>query len=154
MAFGGPIDLVLTAVLAVRRFGFTRTLLASIMLTPVYLWSLPPVSCGCLGPMFRRCSYDRGYSVAVRSDLKNLASQQEIYRDDNGVYSVSFTALGFVPSRGVRLTVFASHDAWGARAWHEALGEKEGCVIFVGEQAPAGLGLSDDVPAGELVCTS
>jgi len=152
MGFGGPIDLLITALLAARRFGFGRTLLASIMLSPVYLWSLPPVPCSCLGPMFRRCSNDRRYSVALRSDLKNLASQQEIYFSDFGVYSADLAALGLVPSRGVLLTIFASRDSWGARATHEALGEDRGCVLFVGEEAPAGLGLGRDVPADELVC--
>jgi len=110
------------------------------------------VPCSCLGPMFRRCTNDRGYSAALRSDLKNLASQQEIYFSDFGGYSADLAALGLVPSQGVLLTLFASQDAWGARATHEALGENRACVLFVGAQSPAGLGLGGEVPAGELIC--
>lgn len=150
----GPLDLTLTAVLAMRRFGFTRTLLGSFLLLPVYLYSLPPVPCSCIGPLFRRCDYGRPYRAAVMSDLKNLASQQEIYYSDHDTYSPDPVALGFTASTGVTVTIVTSRASWSARATHAALGEQVACTIWHGWDE-AGDRLGEGVGAsGEIVCPS
>ena len=41
----GPIDLVVVAALAFRRFGLARSVLAGLLLLPAYMWTLPPVTC-------------------------------------------------------------------------------------------------------------
>jgi hypothetical protein len=154
MTPGGLIDILITLFLAVRRFGLRRTIYASILLSPAYIYSLPPVSCGCIRPFFRRCApFQRPYQAWVKSDLKNLASQQEIYWSDNETYSADLQELGFVASDGVRLTVEAGPDSWSARATHDALGNQMACAIYWGETPPAELGLDEDVVAGEIVCT-
>ena len=75
----------------------------------------------------------RAYGAAMKSDLKNLASQQEIYFSDNQTYSVSQRDLGFVNSDGVRVDIVASPSGWAARAWHEAVGPHLGCALYWGE---------------------
>ena len=44
---------------------------------------------------------EKAYFAAMKSDLKNLAAQQEIYYADNYSYTTSSTNLGFVASQGV-----------------------------------------------------
>src|SRR5688572_7766679 len=44
---------------------------------------------------------EKAYFAAMKSDLKNLASQQEIYYADHYTYTTSATNLGFVSSEGV-----------------------------------------------------
>ena len=74
---------------------------------------------------------EKAYFAAMKSDLKNLASQQEIYYSDNYAYSSSVGDLGFVNSDGVIVAVASvSSSGWAASATHAALGSAEGCAIF------------------------
>jgi len=151
MSFGTPLELLAVAALAVRRFGLGRTLLASVALFPVYLWSLPPVTCSCFGPTFRRCDNSIRWEAAVKSDLKNLASQQEIYYSDFYTYSQNAEELGFVTSQGVTVTIFTTEGGWGAVASHQVTPER-GCAIYWGEQPLAANGLFGSGAPGEIVC--
>ena len=95
-----------------------------------------------------------GYGTMVTSDLKNLASQQEIYFSDNRAYSVSQSDLMFVPSNGVRVDIVASPNGWAARAWHEAVGSHLGCALYWGDapsMLPTGSGRLPREP-GEIAC--
>ena len=47
---------------------------------------------------------ERAYFAAMRSDLRNLAAQQEIYYADNYTFSDIFADLAFVSSDGVNVT--------------------------------------------------
>jgi len=47
----------------------------------------------------------RAYVAAMKSDLKNLASQQEIYYSDEYSYTSSVSALAFTPSDGVTVNI-------------------------------------------------
>ena len=47
---------------------------------------------------------EKAYFAAMKSDLKNLASQQEIYYSDEYSYTGNVTSLGFVQSDGVVIT--------------------------------------------------
>ncbi len=95
---------------------------------------------------------EKAYFAAMKSDLKNLASQQEIYYSDNYSYSSSTNALGFVNSDGVIVSIAnVSSSGWAASATHQALGTAEGCAIFYGTAtAPA----SPTTPSqpGEIAC--
>ena len=44
---------------------------------------------------------EKAYFAAMKSDLKNLASQQEIYYSDEYTYTADTTDLGFVESDAV-----------------------------------------------------
>ena len=146
-----PFDVALGAVYLLRRFGLGRTLLLTAILTPVYLWSLPPVSCSCLGPVFRRCDNSRFYEVVLKSDLKNLASQQEIYFSDSGAYSDDPAALAFTHSAGVTFEISADRDSWYATASHAALDGERSCAMYGGSR-PALHPLLVDAKPFELVC--
>lgn len=55
----GPIDLTITALLIVRRFGLARTLFLVLFLAPLWLHALPPQDCSSMRPLFRRCEASR-----------------------------------------------------------------------------------------------
>jgi type II secretion system protein G len=95
---------------------------------------------------------EKAYFAAMKSDLKNLASQQEIYYADNYSYTNSETALGFVDSEGVTVTITATPSGWNGAAVHTALPSK-GCAIYYGT---AGAPSSPATPtaAGEVACAT
>src|SRR3970282_1226794 len=75
---------------------------------------------------------EKAYFAAMKSDLKNLASQEEIYYADNYSYSSSLTDLGFTESEGVTVAAGATTSGWDASATHSALGSAQGCAIYYG----------------------
>jgi prepilin-type N-terminal cleavage/methylation domain-containing protein len=97
---------------------------------------------------------EKAYFAAMKSDLKNLASQQEIYYSDAYAYSGNVTALGFVESNGVNVNISTpSTTGWAATATHDALTAAEGCTIFYGSAANPG-GPGTPTSPGEIHCTS
>jgi prepilin-type N-terminal cleavage/methylation domain-containing protein len=78
----------------------------------------------------------KAFRSAMLSDLKNLASVQEIYHADNFVYSNDLTTLDGVVSEGVTLTINeATNTGWSATATHVGI-PGESCAIFQGSAAP------------------
>ena len=98
---------------------------------------------------------EKAYFAAMKSDLKNLASQQEIYYSDTYEYTSSTTSLGFVSSQGVNVEIDATTDGWSAMNTHDGLGTSEGCAIYYGAATtvPTGAPVTPSA-AGELACTS
>ena len=91
---------------------------------------------------------EKAFISTMKSDLKNLASQQEIYySDDNYTYTTDQAALGFSASDGVTVTVSeATAVGWGASASHS--GTTSACGVFYGTAttvAPASI-------AGVVTC--
>ncbi len=90
---------------------------------------------------------EKAYVSAMKSDLKNLASQQEIYYSDNYSYTTSATALGFAQSQGVTVAISAATSTgWGASSTHS--GTPSTCAVFYGTAsavAPASI-------AGAVTC--
>ena len=95
---------------------------------------------------------EKAYFAAMKSDMKNLASQEEIYYADNYAYTNSATALTFVASEGVTVTIGASASGWSASATHSALGASEGCSMYYGTSTAPSLG--GPTAPGEVACTS
>ncbi len=95
---------------------------------------------------------EKAYFAAMKSDLKNLASQQEIYYADAYSYTTSTTGLSFVQSQGVLVGIAASTSGWSATAYHTALGTALGCAIYYGS-ATAPTAPTTPTQAGELLCT-
>ena len=97
---------------------------------------------------------ERAYYAAVRSDLKNLAVQQELYYADNYKYASSLADLNFVQSEDVTVTPTGTETGWSATATHEALADEEGCVTYSGEvdDKPTMGSLTAD-SAGLVECT-
>lgn len=97
---------------------------------------------------------EKAYFAAMKSDVRNLASQQELYYAANYEYSNSLSDLGFVASEAVTVTTTASNSGWTAIATHEALEATEGCALYYGEiTAPTIGGVTPEVE-GQVVCTS
>ncbi len=96
---------------------------------------------------------EKAYFAAMKSDLKNLASQQEIYYSDTYAYTNTVASLGFVSSSGVNATITGGTDGWSATATHLALAATEGCAIYYGNAAAVSLGAAVPGSPGEMACT-
>ena len=100
---------------------------------------------------------EKAYFSAMKSDLKNLASQQEIYYSDHYVYSSVATALNFVDSDGVTVTMtIGASTGWNASATHAALAAAEGCAVYYGESAVPGgpsSAVANLTAAGQIACS-
>ena len=96
---------------------------------------------------------EKAYFAAMKSDMKNLASQQEIYYSDNYSYTNTAAALTFVSSQGVTVGIAASASGWSASATHSALGATEGCAIFYGTATAPAAPIAPSSP-GEVACTA
>ena len=95
---------------------------------------------------------EKAYFAVMKSDLKNLASQQEIYYSDGYSYTTSATDLGFVTSDGVAVVMTVGNaTGWNATATHSGLAGTEGCGIYYGDAASVALG-APGAP-GEMGCT-
>ena len=98
---------------------------------------------------------EKTYFSAMKSDLKNLATQQEIYYSDpNNGYSYATTTtdanLGFAPSQGVFVALSnVTNTGWAAAATHAALSTTQWCGVFYG--GASSIGLSS--VAGVVACT-
>ena len=95
---------------------------------------------------------EKAYFAAMKSDLKNLASQQEIYYADEYSYTNNTTNLGFVASDAVNIGIAASSTGWSATATHDALAASQGCAIYYG----GGTGITNFgvTQAGEISCVT
>lgn len=95
---------------------------------------------------------EKAYFAAMKSDLKNLASQQEIYYADNYTYTSSKTALGFVESEGVTVSLSSvTTSGWAATATHQGLAGTLGCAVFYGN-ATAPTSHGSPTRPGEIAC--
>ena len=97
---------------------------------------------------------EKAYFAAMKSDVKNLASQQEIYYADNYAYTTSTTDLAFTNSEGVTVAIAASTSGWSASATHSALGGSEGCAIYYGTATAPTVGTATPSAPGEVACTN
>lgn len=97
---------------------------------------------------------EKAYFAAMKSDVKNLASQQEIYYADNYSYTAATVDLAFTNSEGVTVTIAASTSGWAASATHSALGGAEGCAIYYGTATAPTVGTATPSAPGEVACTN
>lgn len=83
---------------------------------------------------------DRSLQGVIQSDLRNMASAQEVYFEYNLSYASVVTDLtNFSPSQGVTINVtYAANDGWAANATHVSLATTQ-CGFFTGN-APAAQG--------------
>ena len=94
---------------------------------------------------------EKSYVAAVTSDLKSLASQQEVYHGAYQVYASDHTDIGELTlSAGVSLSVNeASGTGWAATGTHAALDGRP-CGIYYGDASA-----SNAAPAtspGVVIC--
>ena len=96
---------------------------------------------------------EKAYFAAMKSDVKNLASQQEIYYSDNYAYTTSTVELTFTNSEGVNVVIGeGTSSGWSASATHSALGTAEGCAIYYGTATAPSAPQAPTAP-GEVACT-
>jgi prepilin-type N-terminal cleavage/methylation domain-containing protein len=96
---------------------------------------------------------EKAYFAAMKSDLNNLASQQEIYYADQYSYTNNVTSLDFVSSTGVTVTLTGTSTGWNATATHQALATTEGCAIYYGGASAVTVGSATPTAPGEMACT-
>ncbi len=98
---------------------------------------------------------EKAYFAAMKSDLKNLASQQEIYYSDEYAYTSSQTDLGFVSSNGVTVVITnPTPTGWEGTAVHAAMsGVNDGCTIYYGTGSAVSIGSTTPTAAGAMACS-
>jgi len=152
----GPIDPLLAVLYVAYKLRPLRTFILLVGLIPAITYALPAQSCGCIRTPFVRCKgggRELAYRAAMMSDLKNLASQEEIYFSDWDTYSADPEAIGFVSSTGVEITLVATAAGWAAQATHVAVGDQQSCALEFGAAVAHGFEILDGEEPGELVCT-
>ena len=141
-----PLDFGVVTALIVRRFGLVRTSATALVLAMIAIAVMPSLYCG----------REMAYRAAMKSDLKHLASQEEIYYSDHDAYTSSATDLAFTNSEGVEVTVHATQEGWAAWVTHAALGPSEGCAVYYGESPLSREMIVEVTPThpGVIVCTN
>ncbi len=99
---------------------------------------------------------EKAYYSAMKSDLKNLASQQEIYYADNYTYTNAVAELGFTTSEGVSVAITPGNSGWSATATHSAMtGTNDGCAIYYGNGSSApSIGTTSPDSPGQIACNN
>jgi type IV pilus assembly protein PilA len=77
---------------------------------------------------------EKAFVSSMKSDLKNMATQQEIYYADSYTYTADTGLLEFSPSDGVNApTIVANATGWSATISHN--GTTRTCAVFYGDAA-------------------
>jgi prepilin-type N-terminal cleavage/methylation domain-containing protein len=93
---------------------------------------------------------EKAFLASMKSDLRNLATLQDIYHNNNYTYSTDLNVLGFVNSDGITVTVGeGTGQGWRASSAHAGY-PGETCALFngtvTGSTAPATI-------EGQIACT-
>ncbi|MGE0160941.1 MAG: type IV pilin protein [Gemmatimonadales bacterium] len=113
-----------------RRAGFT---LIELLIVVVIIGILAAIAI----PKFSS-TREKSFMAAMKSDLRNLATQQDIYHNNNYTYSTVASDLGFVNSEGVLVTISeATGTGWAATASHAGYPGAV-CELFQGSASPTG----------------
>lgn len=76
-------------------------------------------------------SRDKALVTSMKSDLRNLVTQQEAHMADSGRYATSFPLTVWRPTTGVTgPTITLTSDGWTATVGHTSTPKT--CAIFVG----------------------
>jgi type IV pilus assembly protein PilA len=78
----------------------------------------------------------KAFASSLKSDLKNLGTQQELYFYQNRTYSPSLVAVNMAASPGVILAITeATANGWSATTTHPSA-DPLVCAVFYGNAAP------------------
>ena len=87
----------------------------------------------------------RAYATRIKSDLVNLAMQQELYFFNNREYAPTSNLAGMDASEGVTMTITEATGAgWSATSTHPAAAPMV-CAVFYGNAAPVAPALAPGV---------
>ena len=125
-----------------QGFTLTELLIVIVILGILAALAIPKVS---------NMTY-RSYFAAMEADLKNLASQQEIYYASEYSYTAEKSDLAFISSLDVSISINADSEGWSATATHVALEPIEGCSIYHGSIPTPTLLVPPSAP-DEVACT-
>ena len=95
---------------------------------------------------------ERAYVSAMKSDLRNLANQQELYFGQYYAYSGDATALDWnLSARVVNEGITASQTGWSATVSHPGMSTDPGdaCYIYFGSATAIG---PSNLPPGVVGC--
>jgi prepilin-type N-terminal cleavage/methylation domain-containing protein len=63
---------------------------------------------------------EKAFVASLKSDLRNVATHQDIYHNTSYTYSTVQADIGFIPSDGVTVTIAeATGTGWSASAVHD-----------------------------------
>lgn len=83
---------------------------------------------------------EKAFIAAIKADLRNLASLQELYYNENYTFTMDLDAVGFTGSEGVLITPVVGNNAgWSATGTHSGL-PGQSCALYHGnapQVAPA-----------------
>ena len=93
-------------------------------------------------------SRNQAFQAAMKSDLRNLATAEEVYYTDNASYTTSLSALsGYRLSQGVSVTINeAKTGGFSASASRPPSSKR--CYIFMGNVSPVGVATAE----GQVSC--
>jgi type IV pilus assembly protein PilA len=81
---------------------------------------------------------EKAFLASMKSDLRNLATLQDIYHNSNYTYNTNAGPLGFVNSDAVIVTISeGTGTGWAATAAHVGYPGAE-CELFQGNATPVG----------------
>ena len=125
----------------VRREGFT---LIELLIVVVIVGILAAIAI----PKFSS-TREKAFLASMKSDLRNLATLQDIYHTAHFTYSTVATDLGFTNSEAVIVTVSeATGTGWAATSAHQGFPGRE-CELIQGNATPVGPATVE----GQIACT-
>jgi prepilin-type N-terminal cleavage/methylation domain-containing protein len=79
----------------------------------------------------------KAHFAVISGDLRNVGLAQVLYHQIHRTYTTNLGALAFDPTPGVEIDVMvATESGWAAVATHAALGDGEGCSLYLGDAPP------------------
>jgi prepilin-type N-terminal cleavage/methylation domain-containing protein len=87
----------------------------------------------------------KAYASSMKSDLRNVASQQEQYFTYNGTYSNDLGLISITSSQGVTITIIeANGRGWSATSTHPSAYPMV-CAVFYGQAVPVTPAITEGV---------
>ena len=128
--------------MSMRRGGFT---LIELLIVVVIIGILAAIAI----PKFS-ATREKAFLASMKSDLRNLATLQDIYHNSTYTYSTDFTDLGFLPSDGITVIVSeADGTGWAATSAHAGY-PNQSCSLFNGNATP----VAPATIEGQITCTT
>jgi prepilin-type N-terminal cleavage/methylation domain-containing protein len=128
--------------MSTRRDGFT---LIELLIVVVIIGILAAIAI----PKFSS-TREKAFLASMKSDLRNLATLQDIYHHGSYTYSADFSDIGFIESEGVTVTVSeADGTGWAATSAHAGY-PAQSCSLFNGDATP----VAPATVEGQITCTT